>query len=844
MIEQIAFKLDQDLGGHRKYTLLQREFEYEQPTINSSYAFNTTLYQSFKLFTDRFSSILENPSKYLLYYPANDPFMFTYRNAHEEYVNSYNYCQAFQTDILGKDKYQFGIIGGLIAFCIAWNVVMAMIYIPSLIALLRSRNNILNVLLTIPKDIAGNTYQQLKKRKSESERAQPPAVISAKGIFLAIFAAIIFFEIVCLTLTAYNSYLTMTCDFGSAEVIDNYALFVTRIRENHLILSEIVYPVAGLSNILTDGVDPVSFVDERNVLLKEQWEGILFGSGTRSGVGVYGYNPAIDYLINDLNCANVTFLSNFDGCGINHLVQQFVERTELLARSYQSMSTIDIVNQVNETFFITESLNDKMNQIAYNYSSLTQNGCTMPFPSVLIYILSAVAIAILAIPLFMYINIYLNVNHEIRNMLHFLPSDVTDQIPDLKRYVFEFHTNIKTNKDVASEGNAILEASNDAVMICNESGKIMELNSVAQNMFGYTLTDVVGKEFTIIASKQHKEELQKASVDLVKLRRGITKELEGVRKNQIVFPARFSIGIGTLNKRTVIAIFITDLTIEKKGQELLAHEKKNNEKLLLTILPAPIAARLKKGETCIAEQLPDVTCFFSDMVGFTKMSSTMSAYDLVQLLNSIVNRFDDLCAEHHLEKIKTIGDAYFCVGGLHSSGSANDHPADVVRFGLAVQHAVYRVTNGSISIRVGAHTGPIVAGVIGKSKFAYDCWGDTVNMASRMESTGLPGRVQISRETYSRVHDIFKFEERQDIEVKGKGKVTTYLVVDDTPLDEELSQLSEGEARRKNTLIVMPTMTALAEPPSPLFMGEMSPTINIETASTPSVGEENVRLLQ
>jgi guanylate cyclase 2F len=138
-----------------------------------------------------------------------------------------------------------------------------------------------------------------------------------------------------------------------------------------------------------------------------------------------------------------------------------------------------------------------------------------------------------------------------------------------------------------------------------------------------------------------------------------------------------------------------------------------------------------------------------------------------------------------LEKIKTIGDAYFCVGGLHSMGGENEHPADIVRFGLAVLRDVELITEGAIQIRVGAHTGPIVAGVIGKSKFAYDCWGDTVNMASRMESTGIPGRVQISRDTYARIHDQFQFEERNDIEVKGKGIVTTYLVIDNTPLQME-----------------------------------------------------------
>jgi PAS domain S-box-containing protein len=627
------------LGGHRKSTLISNKYQFLQPTYNDSYVFNTTLYQSFKIFADKFTSVTDSPSTFLRHYPTNFPFLYLFLNAHTAYISSYTFCDAFQTDISHKDAYQFNIIGGVAGFTIAWNLLMACIYIPSLIALLNTRTNILKVYKTIPKDITGQTYQQLKAKKKELKRTQTPSVLPAKVIFILIFAAIMFFEVVCLALTSYNGYLTMTCDFGSAEVINNYALFVTLVRESHMLLREKVYAVPGLSELVTKDIDIVDFITERNNEIKSQWEGLLFGTGTPSGVGLYGYNPAIDVLINDVNCPNVTDLSTYEGCGINKLVQQFVERTENMARTYQTLSIGDIITEVNQTFFITESLNDKMNWAVYNYSSLTQNGCSMPFPSAVIYILSAAVIALLAIPLFMYMNTYLNVNHEVRGMLHFLPSDATDNLPDLKNYVFEFKTNIQKHKDISGEGNAILEASNDAVMICSEAGKIMEINIVAQHMYGYTsVSDVIGKDFTVAFSTKYTDELQNTLTDLIKLRRGITKEIDGLRKNQTVFPARFSAGIGVLNKRTVIAIFITDLTVEKKGLELLAQERKNNENLLLTILPAPIAARLKKGETCIAEQLPDVTCFFSDMVGFTRMSSTMSASDLVQLLNSIVNR--------------------------------------------------------------------------------------------------------------------------------------------------------------------------------------------------------------
>jgi class 3 adenylate cyclase len=210
------------------------------------------------------------------------------------------------------------------------------------------------------------------------------------------------------------------------------------------------------------------------------------------------------------------------------------------------------------------------------------------------------------------------------------------------------------------------------------------------------------------------------------------------------------------------------------------------------------------------------------MVGFTKMSSTMTATELVALLGDIVNRFDELCIFHEIEKIKTIGDAYFAVGGLHNSHK--DHPEKIIRFGLDMIKSLDKY-NGKIEIRVGVHTGPIVAGVIGRSKFAYDVWGNTVNIASRMESNGIPGRVQCTRATYERAYDCFLFEERKNVFVKGQGEMTCYLVTAEkeegrrrrSPLEqheEAFSILTENgtggeQSNRRNPVVLSLTEDAL-----------------------------------
>ncbi len=221
-----------------------------------------------------------------------------------------------------------------------------------------------------------------------------------------------------------------------------------------------------------------------------------------------------------------------------------------------------------------------------------------------------------------------------------------------------------------------------------------------------------------------------------------------------------------------------DITERKQAEDALREEQEKSEKLLLNILPKAIAERLKKNETTIAEYFPEVTVLFADIVGFTALSAVMNPIDLVELLNKIFSGFDLLCEGHGLEKIKTIGDAYMAVGGLPSPRA--DHAEAIAQMALDMQTEIARFNannNKYFSIRIGIHSGPVVAGVIGIKKFIYDLWGDTVNIASRMESHGLPWRIQVSETTYKLLEHKYLLQERGTIEVKGKGGMKTYLLV-------------------------------------------------------------------
>lgn len=217
---------------------------------------------------------------------------------------------------------------------------------------------------------------------------------------------------------------------------------------------------------------------------------------------------------------------------------------------------------------------------------------------------------------------------------------------------------------------------------------------------------------------------------------------------------------------------------EREMVEALRTEKERSENLLLNILPKAIVKRLHGGETVIADHLLGVTILFSDLVAFTKLSSQLSAGDLVRLLNDLFSEFDRLALGLGIEKIKTLGDSYMVAGGLPEPRA--DHAHAVADMALAMIAAVERMNSElpiALQMRIGIHSGDVVAGVIGTHKFVYDIWGDAVNIASRMESHSLPNRIQISAATHRHLQDSFRLEPHGCVDIKGKGPMETYFLL-------------------------------------------------------------------
>jgi class 3 adenylate cyclase len=256
-----------------------------------------------------------------------------------------------------------------------------------------------------------------------------------------------------------------------------------------------------------------------------------------------------------------------------------------------------------------------------------------------------------------------------------------------------------------------------------------------------------------------------------------------------IVPVRTTIIFFALNFISVATIIYMLLRLsiaeKRKAQESLeeAHQQvqiaqERSEKLLLNILPAPVAERLKNSNQTIADGFADVTVMFADIVNFTQVASNMSPSQVFAMLNRIFSAFDELAEEYSLEKIKTIGDAYMVAGGLNDE--LTDYSAAIADMAVSMRELLRRdfsVNASQLEIRMGIGTGPIVAGVLGKKKFIYDLWGDTVNIASRITSEGVPGMIQCDTMTYHRLATSFDFHEPQTIYLKGKGNMTVYRLI-------------------------------------------------------------------
>ncbi|MEH1963552.1 MAG: adenylate/guanylate cyclase domain-containing protein [Nostoc sp.] len=378
---------------------------------------------------------------------------------------------------------------------------------------------------------------------------------------------------------------------------------------------------------------------------------------------------------------------------------------------------------------------------------------------------------------------------EILGVMVFFSRDIQPKDKDLLQMVGSIGSQIaqfikrKQAEDALVESEEryrdLFENANDLIQSVNASGRFLYVNRAWRETLGYSEAEIANMNvFDIIHPEFKQDCLQRFYRVLSGEKFGQVKAAFVTKDGQTIF-LEGNINCKFIEGHPVATRGIfRNVTQRLAAEEALRHQQEETERLLLNILPVAISKPLKEQPAKIAEDFADVTVLFADIVGFTEIAASVSAIQLVNLLNPIFSAFDRLTEQHGLERIKTINDAYMVVGGLPTRRP--DHPQAIAQMALQMQTAIALFNtekNQNFSIRIGIHSGSVVAGVIDLNNFTYDLWGDMVNIASCMESQGIASKIQVTEDTYKCLCDQFLFEKRGEIEVKGKGKMTTYLLI-------------------------------------------------------------------
>ncbi len=325
------------------------------------------------------------------------------------------------------------------------------------------------------------------------------------------------------------------------------------------------------------------------------------------------------------------------------------------------------------------------------------------------------------------------------------------------------------------------DSANDAIISIDSNATIVAWNKGAERIFGYSEEEMVGKNLDQLIPDDlyglHVEGVKRASIKGEHKYADKPVEIRGLRKNGEVFPLEMSLSHWSIQDEFYFSGIIRDITDKKAAEVALQSAKAETENLLLRVLPAEVVERMHRGEDSIADRFDAATVLFSDLVGFTKISASLSPQQLVENLNALFSRFDTLAADLGVEKVKTIGDAYMAVGGVPKP--IENHVEAMAEMALGMLAAVEEINTGidpKFQMRIGLQTGPVVAGIIGEHRFLYDIWGDTVNMAARFESYSEPGRIHVSAEMADILAPRFELESRGIMNIRGKGEIETYFL--------------------------------------------------------------------
>lgn len=396
----------------------------------------------------------------------------------------------------------------------------------------------------------------------------------------------------------------------------------------------------------------------------------------------------------------------------------------------------------------------------------------------------------------------LNINHRQKWFTATISPFEESSVIFVARDISDVYNELRLRKEaeeglkLAEQGyRSIVENAIEGIYQSTPDGRYIKVNSALARIYGYSSPEALMAAITNIETQLYvNQERRHEFIKAIEIR-GVVSGFESIIYCQDGSTIWISETVRAVRDAQGKIIYyegiVSDITERKLAQEAVKFQQAQTELLLLNILPQSIAVRLQEGENPIADRIEEVSVLFADLVGFTEFSSSQTPRELVVILNTIFSDFDRLAKHYHLDKIKTIGDAYMVVGGLPASEittQTQSHPeqsfveiaARTAKMALDMQQSIAKFNRKwkqTFQLRIGINCGSVVAGVIGISKFSYDIWGDTVNVASRMESTGLPGKIQVTPAIYERLKQDFIFEQRSAISVKGKGEMVTYWLM-------------------------------------------------------------------
>eukprot|EP01114_Cavostelium_apophysatum_P022278 TRINITY_DN8005_c0_g1_i1.p2 TRINITY_DN8005_c0_g1~~TRINITY_DN8005_c0_g1_i1.p2 ORF type:complete len:771 (+),score=191.73 TRINITY_DN8005_c0_g1_i1:2526-4838(+) len=393
-------------------------------------------------------------------------------------------------------------------------------------------------------------------------------------------------------------------------------------------------------------------------------------------------------------------------------------------------------------------------------------------------------------------------NSRTIKMLLLLPIDVIESVQGITDFLEKglqkaSNKNIKDSYQESQEKiKALLETSQDAIIVADDAGMIEVFNKAAETLFGYRLSEIMGKHLSKLlpAVQENDDEEHEASQEDVDkrsalteefLRVGAQKQLSIKKKDGHVITVSVSTNEGLLSTgKKFYSIFVHDLSRLNEALENMTFERSRIDKLLRNMFPEVVAEYIKStnaldnNQVNPMESYQSATVLFADIVGFTTMCARTDPSTVLEIISDLFDRWDILVKKYAVEKIKTIGDCMMIASGVPVQ--TPDHAHRMIDFAIEMLESVRdfnKISARDLDIRIGINTGPVLAGLIGKTRTVFDMWGDSVNLASRMESSGVPGRIQISECTYNLVKDKYRFEERSSVNVKGKGEMKTFLYV-------------------------------------------------------------------